>query len=126
MMLDMNLNLLECNELNETAVANPVQTAVLYQKVATTHIDDEAIYLVLSGQLWLEHGLELLDFFQPGELVDMLDLWEEYGSGLNVVAHGDCQFVKIDNKLAQMLEIHPPAFVIQIVEKMNVWVESRA
>ena len=114
------LNLIEVNESEEIVGACGVETAAANQKIAETHIDDDNIYLVLSGPLWVEQGLQLIDFAQPGEFIDMLDLWEMHGSGFDIVAKGECQYMKVDNTLTELLEVHPPEFILQIVDKIQI------
>ncbi|MEM7334426.1 MAG: hypothetical protein AAF490_20260 [Chloroflexota bacterium] len=113
------LNLIDVNEVGESVAVCDVKTAVAGQKIAETHIDDESIYLILSGQLWVEQELQILDFAQPGEFIDMLDLWEMHGSGFDIIARGDCQYMKVDNEMAELLEIHPPAFILRIMARLQ-------
>ena len=88
------------------------------ESLAETHIDLENIYVVTNGALKIHLDDQISLCVESGEFVDLLDLWEQYGSGVLVQALTQCEIVEIDDALCQLLEVHPAEFVVDIVAHM--------
>ena len=108
----------------ETAVSPTTHFASAGQRIAETNIDEERIYLVMSGRLRTELDQIQLEVLEAGEFVDMLDLWDVHGSGTAVIADTACELVEVSDELAQQLERHPLQFTVQIMRRMQLLSQS--